>query len=83
MSSHSLLAMHNLTVMDTFFAGIRTVLAKSPETFTKEFDRFTETYDESVKLFDSAEKLWAKVDSERGKGRLAREKLASGQTSKE
>ena len=83
MSSHSLLAMHNLSVMDAFFAGIRKVLATAPETFNTEVDRFTEVYDESFKLFTDAERLWAKVDSERGKGRLAREKLSSGQTSKE
>lgn len=83
MSSHSLLVMHNLSVMDAFFAGVRQILATSPETFNKEVDRFTKTYEESFKLFADAERLWAQVDSERGKGRLAREKLTSGQTSKE
>ncbi|CAL1696773.1 unnamed protein product [Somion occarium] len=83
MSSHTLLVMHNLSVMDAFFAGIRQVLKSSPASFLRELDRFAQTYDESTELFDEAEKLWAKIESERGKGRLAREKQSSGQVTTE
>ncbi|KAI0078488.1 tRNA-guanine transglycosylase [Panus rudis PR-1116 ss-1] len=74
MSSHALLVMHNLSVLDAFFAGIRKTLHESQETFEKEAEIFVGTYDESTILFDEAKMQWAKVESERGKGRLAREK---------
>lgn len=77
MSSHTLLTMHNISVMDSFFSGIREVLRRSQaEThlFAQEIERFVATYGEPGELFAEAEKDWAKVESERGKGRLAREK---------
>ncbi|KAH8076007.1 tRNA-guanine(15) transglycosylase-like protein [Cristinia sonorae] len=81
MSSHTLLVMHNIAVMDAFFSGIREVLQKShsePDLFATEVDRFLSTYAEPETLFAEAEKDWAKVESERGKGRLAREKQNQG-----
>lgn len=77
MSSHTLLAMHNISVMDSFFSGIREVLRRTQaeaHLFTQEIERFVATYGEPGELFAEAEKDWAKVESERGKGRLAREK---------
>jgi hypothetical protein len=78
MSSHALLVMHNLTVVDRFFAGIRRTLTE-PEgeaRFRKEVERFHDRYDEQLTVFDEARAQWAKVEKERGKGRLAREKGA-------
>lgn len=71
--------MHNLSVMDAFFSGIRQILHRSHEEkdlelFDREVDRFVKTYAEPQTLFAEAEKEWARVESERGKGRLAREK---------
>lgn len=83
MSAHALLAMHNLQVLSSFFAGIRHVLDSSSssssttttsEQWKKEVDRFTKMYDESLDLFDSARSSWKEVDLARGKGRLVREK---------
>jgi len=76
MSSHSLLVMHNLAVVDAFFAGVRDVLARGSgeRSFAEELDLFTATYDEPPELLHEAESEWARVESERGKGRLAREK---------
>lgn len=76
MSSHTLLTMHNLTVLDRFFAEIRQILAEPDgETrFCREVERFHSTYDEAFIIFDSAQAQWATVERERGKGRLAREK---------
>ncbi|KAJ3721044.1 tRNA-guanine(15) transglycosylase-like protein [Lentinula raphanica] len=80
MSAHSLLAMHNITVMDGFFAGIRAVLSQNDlAVFGAETLRFFETYAEdtdeagSQNVFRAAEKCWAEVEILRGKGRLARE----------
>ncbi len=85
MSSHSLLAMHNLYVMDAFFGGIRNVL-RSPgggAVFDEEAGRFCDTYDEGMNVFRESEGDWRTVELERGKGRLAREKekLANGTSS--
>ncbi|KAJ3556988.1 hypothetical protein NM688_g1722 [Phlebia brevispora] len=76
MSSHALLVMHNLAVMDTFFAGVRDVLSKSAgiETFNAEIDRFVATYSEAMTILEEASVDWTKVDRARGKGRLMREK---------
>jgi queuine/archaeosine tRNA-ribosyltransferase len=76
MSSHSLLAMHNLSVLDAFLSGVRTVLAHPNGTavFTTEVDKFIEEYDEEMKVFEDARKSWTEVERARGKGRLAREK---------
>ena len=78
MSSHTLLAMHNLTVMDRFFTDIRALL-KEPDgesRFCAEVERFNEVYDGQLSIFDEAQAMWAKVERERGKGRLARERSA-------
>lgn len=76
MSSHALLAMHNLTVIDAFFAGIRKVLNKPDgnEAFAAETGRFNATYDEELTVLKDARMDWARVDRERGKGRLTRER---------
>lgn len=76
MSSHALLAMHNLTVIDAFFAGIRKVLNKPDgnEAFAAETGRFNATYDEKLSVLKDARMDWARVDRERGKGRLTRER---------
>ncbi|THH23281.1 hypothetical protein EUX98_g7901 [Antrodiella citrinella] len=79
MSSHTLLAMHNFFIMDAFFSGIRDVLHRSQTEaglFEREVERFVATYEDPRRLFTETEKDWAKVESERGKGRLAREKAA-------
>lgn len=80
MSSHTLLAMHNLTVLDRFFEGIRQVLSQEEGVvqFAREITRFGEKYDEKMAVFAEAQVLWAKVERERGKGRLAREKSVAG-----
>ena len=79
MSSHTLLTMHNLSVVDRFFADIRKILAQpdGETNFRQEVERFHNVYDESLVVFNEAQALWAKVERERGKGRLAREKSAS------
>lgn len=67
--------------MDAFFAGIRDVLHRSqtqPGLFTQEIERFVAAYEEPGELFAEAKRDWAKVESERGKGRLAREKQKQG-----
>ncbi|KAJ6607769.1 tRNA-guanine(15) transglycosylase-like protein [Mycena sp. CBHHK59/15] len=74
MSAHSLLAMHNLAVIDAFLAGIRAVLHDNGADFGAELDRFFAEYDESMRIFDEARTMCKDVDVARGKGRLAREK---------
>ncbi|KAF8995186.1 tRNA-guanine(15) transglycosylase-like protein [Cyathus striatus] len=75
MSAHSLLAMHNLTVLDAFFAGVREVLAKGDtEAWKNQIKHFEETYDETFAVLREAGDSWKEVDLARGKGRLAREK---------
>ena len=77
MSAHALLAMHNLQVLSSFFAGIRQVLlvSSSNERWSKEVERFMERYDENLDVFEAAKLSWKEVDLARGKGRLAREKI--------
>ncbi|PSS34181.1 hypothetical protein PHLCEN_2v1798 [Hermanssonia centrifuga] len=79
MSSHTLLAMHNLSVLDAFFAGIRDVLGgpDAANTFALEIERFVATYDEQMDVFTQAHGAWARVERERGKGRLSRDKSDS------
>ena len=76
MSSHSLIAMHNLSVLDAFLSGVRGVLQCSdgPTMFAAEVDKFAEVYDEDMKVFEAARESWTEVERARGKGRLAREK---------
>ncbi|KAJ4473607.1 tRNA-guanine(15) transglycosylase-like protein [Lentinula aciculospora] len=87
MSAHSLLAMHNITVMDAFFTGIRDSISQNNVSlFEAEVQRFFEMYREDTddtadddqsltepNVFKAAEKAWSEVDLLRGKGRLARE----------
>ncbi|KAF7984455.1 hypothetical protein HWV62_14548 [Athelia sp. TMB] len=78
MSAHALLALHNLAVLDAFFAGIRAVLSDGPgrEGFEGEVGRFAGRYDEGMGVFERARGMWRGVDRARGKGRLARERDA-------
>jgi queuine tRNA-ribosyltransferase len=87
MGAHTLLAMHNLTVLDRFFEGIREVLGalalssdedEGEKGWMEEVDRFCRMYDEvkSRELVECAERDWRDVDRARGKGRLARERQA-------
>lgn len=84
MSSHSLLVMHNLAVLDAFFAGVRGVLTKDAQadpaeegaglSFSREIERFVNEYNEDLAVFDEAKVMWNDVNLARGKGRLARER---------
>lgn len=77
MSAHSLLVLHNLSVLDAFFASIREFIRRLDvigEEWEKEVRRFQEYYDETLAVFDEAKRAWREVDLTRGKGRLAREK---------
>ena len=76
MSSHSLLAMHNISVFDAFMYGIRAVLAgpDGESRFKAEVDKFCDGYDEGMSIFEEARKMWTVVELARGKGRLARER---------
>ncbi|KAJ3809990.1 tRNA-guanine(15) transglycosylase-like protein [Lentinula lateritia] len=82
MSAHSLLVMHNITVMDAFFAGIRGLIShNNASIFEAEIRRFFDTYMEDIddmsrmetSVFERAEKAWGEVELLRGKGRIARE----------
>ncbi|KAH9934864.1 tRNA-guanine(15) transglycosylase-like protein [Fomitopsis serialis] len=82
MSAHSLLVMHNLSVLDAFFADVRGVLERADvEEFGRHVDWFLDTYDEEMRIFDEAKVDWAKVEMARGKGRLAREKVKQAESS--
>ena len=74
MSAHTLLALHNLAVLDMFFAGVRRVLSERPEQFSEEITRFEQTYDGKLGVFAESRKDWNEVTLARGKGRLVREK---------
>ncbi|KAJ8517690.1 hypothetical protein ONZ45_g5139 [Pleurotus djamor] len=76
MSSHTLLVMHNMAVLDAFFTAIRSVLAgeNGKARLVEEVANFEKEYDERLTVFDEARVLWADVERARGKGRLAREK---------
>lgn len=77
MSAHSLLVLHNLSVLDAFFASIRQFIPRFDiigGEWEKEVRRFEEYYDETSAMFDEAKKAWREVDLTRGKGRLVREK---------
>ncbi|KZV84281.1 tRNA-guanine transglycosylase [Exidia glandulosa HHB12029] len=75
MSAHALLAAHNLSVLERFFASIRHHLLSGSSEFGEEVERFVKTYDGSMKLLEQARLDWKDVDLARGKGRLAREKV--------
>ncbi|KAI9438255.1 tRNA-guanine(15) transglycosylase-like protein [Lactarius indigo] len=74
MSAHTLLALHNLAVLDTFFAGVRGVLSERPQQFSEEITRFEQTYDEKLGVLAESRKDWNEVTLARGKGRLVRER---------
>ena len=74
MAAHTLLALHNLAVLDTFFAGVRRVLSERPEVFSQETTRFERMYDEKLGVLAEARKTWTEVSLARGKGRMARER---------
>lgn len=79
MSAHALLAMHNLSILDAFFAGVRSVITSEDTTrFGEEVDRFMQQYDEGMGVFEMAKGRWKDVDIARGKGRMAREKAKDG-----
>lgn len=81
MSAHTLLVMHNLHVLDAFFAGVRwTLECIDAEDFTRQVEWFSEVYDEDMVLFDEAKVDCAKVEMARGKGRLAREKIKQAES---
>lgn len=75
MSAHSLLVLHNLAVLDAFFAGVRNAIRSlGNETFDLEISRFFQEYDEELLVFSESEAMWGEVEMARGKGRLTREK---------
>ncbi|EIM87554.1 uncharacterized protein STEHIDRAFT_56363 [Stereum hirsutum FP-91666 SS1] len=87
MSAHALLASHNLSILDAFFASIRTFLSQNvgvpdsvsgavsvSDRFSREVERFSEVYDSSMTVFEEARRSWAEVEMARGKGRMARER---------
>ena len=74
MSAHALIALHNLAVLDAFFAGVRRVLSGQPETFSQEITRFEQIYDGELGVLAEARKDWNEVTLARGKGRIARER---------
>jgi queuine/archaeosine tRNA-ribosyltransferase len=75
MSAHAFLAMHNLSILDAFFKGVRRVVAdRGASGFEQEAARFKASYSEPGRLMEEAKKTWRDVDLARGKGRLARER---------
>ncbi|KAJ7874675.1 tRNA-guanine(15) transglycosylase-like protein [Mycena olivaceomarginata] len=76
MSAHSLLIMHNLAVLDTFFANVRGVLERG-EDLSAHVERFAAEYDETLRVMDEGRSMWKDVEFTRGKGRLARERAAA------
>ncbi len=84
MSAHTLLALHNLSVLDLFFSGIREVLGDKNgiegERFLAEVKRFGEFYDEEGwygpnGMLERGRARWRAVDLARGKGRFKRERM--------
>ncbi|PCH38308.1 hypothetical protein WOLCODRAFT_136159 [Wolfiporia cocos MD-104 SS10] len=77
MSAHSLLVMHNISVLDAFMAGIRTVLEgpTGVEEFHKHVEDFVNCFDEDQVVFDEAKVDWAGVGRARGKGSSSREEI--------
>ncbi|KAK0500025.1 tRNA-guanine(15) transglycosylase-like protein [Armillaria luteobubalina] len=74
MSAHSLLVLHNLAVLDAFFAGVReTIRSLDSEALDLEISKFFQEYDEELAIFSESKTMWAEVEMARGKGRLTRE----------
>lgn len=81
MSAHTYLAAHNINVLSSFFVSIRKFIQRPDlqESFATELTRFEAHYtrpDIPNGLFDRANVQFRDVDLVRGKGRLAREKVA-------
>lgn len=85
MSAHTLLHLHNLAVVSSFFVAIREMLQfqiatqnqRENDIFETEVRRFYDVYDADVGgLLKRARGLWKDVEEKRGKGRLKREKDA-------
>ncbi len=74
MAAHTFLVLHNLAVLDTFFAGVRRILSERPEAFSQEITRFEQVYDGKLGVLAEARKTWTEVSLARGKGRMARER---------
>ncbi|KAF9473030.1 tRNA-guanine transglycosylase [Pholiota conissans] len=74
MSAHALLVLHNLAVLDAFFAGVRGVIKDGEARWEEEVGRFGEVYDARLGVVEEARERWREVDLARGKGRLARER---------
>ncbi|KAG8778281.1 hypothetical protein FRC16_003892 [Serendipita sp. 398] len=77
MSAYALLHLHNLSVVDSFFANVRRLLISGDEKkFREEVVRFYRAYELPEGLFDEARVRWREVEDARGKGRLKREREA-------
>ncbi|CAE6433261.1 unnamed protein product [Rhizoctonia solani] len=77
MSAHTLLAFHNLAVVEAMMTGARSAIENG--IFEKELRVFEARYDGGMRTLREAEKAWRGVDRARGKGRLAREKAEKEQ----
>lgn len=82
MSAHTLLTMHNITVLDSFLRDIREFLKNEsdPVAFDEAVSLFEKTYDSELEILDIAKASWTAVDLARGKGRLARERTEAAIT---
>lgn len=79
MGSHAMLTSHNLSVLSSFFDGVRNVLTSPDGDLEEEVQRFGRVYadpiDASEKgVLEEGRKRWEEVDLARGKGRMKREK---------
>ncbi|KAK9894458.1 tRNA-guanine transglycosylase [Cystobasidium minutum MCA 4210] len=68
MTSHVLLAMHNTCIMDLFAQSIREAIKNG--TFYPAKEVFENAYSRRVSAWSEASAEWARVNRERGKGRL-------------
>lgn len=68
MTSHVLLAMHNICIMDLFAHSIREAIKNG--TFEEAREAFKNTYSRRVSAWSEASAEWSRVNKERGKGRL-------------
>ncbi|KAF8980652.1 hypothetical protein BDQ17DRAFT_1263663, partial [Cyathus striatus] len=76
MNSHSLLAIHNLTVFDVLFTGMYGVLARGDTGVWKvEIKHFEETYDVTLAVPCEERDNWKEVDLGEGKGLFARGRM--------
>lgn len=68
MTSHVLLAMHNTCIMDLFMRDVRASIQAG--CFAEDKKRFERTYAEALDCLEAARTEYARVNRERGKGRL-------------